>query len=103
MDSTMEQNGSETVPHSVSEAWRHAKQTLTAASLDDGWRNFKKMLEALPPWALVVAIVSVISVVANPWVIPILVTVGCGMAAVFYTVKHAVRQALREHDSQRPR
>ncbi len=102
MNSTIEPSGNDSVPNSVSDAWLYAKKTLSADSVAEAWSHFKKMLDALPPWALGIGIVSLISVIANAWVIPILVTVGCTMAAVFYTVKHAVRQALREHDSDRP-
>jgi hypothetical protein len=100
MESTFENDHSDPTPQSLKNARHHFQEMFSAASRSDAWNSFKKMIDALPAWALVVAVVSVITLVANAWVVPVVAVVGCGMAGVFYTVKYAVRQALREHDSQ---
>lgn len=101
MESTFENDQSSSTPESLREAHRHGKNVFSASSTTEAWNSFKKMLDALPAWAMVVAIVSIITLVANTWVIPVVVTVGCGMTAIYFTVKHAMRQALREHESRK--
>ena len=100
MESTFEHDHSDPAPQSLGDARQHFRDLFTARSVADAWSSFKKMIDAMPVWALIVAIVSAITLLANLWVVPIVVAVGVGMSAVFYTVKHAVRQALREHDRQ---
>jgi len=103
MDSSLENDHGDCHPESVETAWHHCKEIFSASSISEAWSSFKEMTETLPAWALVVAVVSLITLIANAWVIPVLVTIGCGMTAVHYTVKHAMRQALRDHDSQQQR
>ena len=100
MESTIEKEQNDPTPQSLRDARHHFQDLFTASSTSDAWSSFKKMIDALPAWALIIGIVSVITLLANVWVVPIVVSVGIGMAGVFYTVKHAVRQALREHDRQ---
>jgi hypothetical protein len=100
MESTFEKDQSDPTPQSLRDARQHFQDLFTASSTSEAWSSFKKMIDALPAWALVVGIVSVITLLANIWVVPIVVSVGVGMAAVYFTVKHAVREALREHDKQ---
>ena len=100
MESTFEDDHSDPTPQSLKDAHHHWKAFISASSRTEAWSSFKKMLDALPAWAMVVSIVSVITLVANTWVIPVVVTVGCGMTAIYFTVKHAMRQALREHESR---
>ncbi len=78
----------------------HFRDVFNAGSGSEAWASFKTASEAMPAWAIIFAVVLVITVVANSWVVPVVATVGCTTAAVYFTVKHAVREALREHDSQ---
>ena len=104
MESTFENDHGDPTPQSppqsLKDSHQHWKAFISASSRTEAWSSFKKMLDALPVWAMVVSIVSVITLVANTWVIPVVVTVGCGMTAIYFTVKHAMRQALHEHDSR---
>jgi hypothetical protein len=86
---------------SVQASWQYCKEILSASSTSDAWKAFKKMIEALPAWALVVGVIGVFALITNPWIVLVPVAAGSVLAGVYFTVKHAVRAALREHDSQR--
>ncbi len=97
----MQNQGSDSVRQSVRDAWRYCKEIPGASSISEGWTTFTKTFEATPAWALVVAVVVGLTLVANAWIVPMLMISGGVLAATYYTVKHAVRTALREHESQR--
>ena len=101
MESTMESHRSDATPQSVRASWQYCKEVLSASSTSDAWRSFKKMIEALPAWALVVVVVGVFALITNAWIVIVPLAVGSVLAGVYFTVKHAVRAALREHDTQR--
>lgn len=101
MESTMESHSGDATPQSVQASWQYGKEVLSASSASDAWRSFKKMFEALPVWALVVVVVGLLAVMTNAWMIVLPLAAGCVLAGAYFTVKHAVRAALREHDSQR--
>ena len=102
MESTMESHNGDATPQSVEASWQYCKEVLSASSTSDAWRSFKKMMEALPAWALVVvAIVGVFALITNAGIVLVPLAVGSFLAGIYVTVKHAVRAALREHDSQR--
>lgn len=101
MESTMESHNGDATPQSVQASWQYCKEVLSASSASDAWRSFKKMMEALPAWALVVVIVGVFVLMTNAWIVLVPLAAGSVLAGIYFTVKHAVRTALREHDSQR--
>jgi hypothetical protein len=101
MESTMESHNGDATPQSVQASWQYCKEVLSASSTSDAWRSFKKMMEALPAWALVVVIVGVFALMTNAWIVLVPLAAGSVLAGIYFTVKHAVRAALREHDSQR--
>ena len=101
MESTMETHNGDATPQSVQASWQYCKEVLSASSTSDAWRSFKKMMEALPAWALVVVIVGVFALMTNAWIVLVPLAAGSVLAGIYFTVKHAVRAALREHDSQR--
>jgi hypothetical protein len=101
MESTMESHNADATPQSVQASWQYCKEVLSASSTSDAWRSFKKMMEALPAWALVVVIVGVFALMTNAWIVLVPLAAGSVLAGIYFTVKHAVRAALREHDSQR--
>jgi hypothetical protein len=101
MESTIESHNGDATPQSVQASWRYCKEVLSASSASDAWRSFKRMMEALPAWAIVVVIVGVFALITNAWIVLVPLATGSVLAATYFTVKHAVRAALREHDSQR--
>ena len=101
MESTMESQNGDATPQSVQASWQYCKEVLSASSTSDAWRSFKKMMAALPAWALVVVIVGVFALMTNAWIVLVPLAAGSVLAGIYFTVKHAVRAALREHDSQR--
>ena len=98
METVIESSNHETPRQSVKEAWRHLKKIWSAASVSEAWNSFKQMLEALPAWAMVVGAVALFAMITNPAAILALLFSGLFLAAIYLTVKHAVRAALREHD-----
>lgn len=83
---------------SVDASWRYFKKVWTASSRSEAWSYLKRSIEALPTWALVVGIVGLLALVANPVILLLPLAAGASLAAIYFTVKHAVRAALREHD-----
>ncbi len=100
MDSTMENQNADSVPQSVAAAWQRCKEILAAGSFSEAWNSFKQMVEVMPVWALVLTIVIGLTLVTNAWIVPALMIGGGVVIGTFYTVKYAVREALREHDSR---
>lgn len=103
MEPTLESHNGDAQPQSVRASWQYCKDVLSASSASDAWRSGKKMMEALPAWALVVVVVGVFALMTNAWIVLVPLAAGSVLAGIYFTVKHAVQAALREHDSQRQR
>ena len=100
MDSTIENHNGDSTPQSVKASWQYCKEIWSASSSSEAWRSFQRMMEALPAWALVVIVLGVFALMINSWIILVPLAAGCFFTVTYMTVKHAIRAALREHDSQ---
>ena len=70
MESTIENHSEEVTPQSLHAAWQHFKEVWSASSGSQAWSSFKKMVEALPVWALVLGVIvtAVVQfVIASRW------------------------------------
>jgi len=103
MDSTIDNDNGDSTPQSVQASWQHCKEVWSASSSSEAWASFKKMMEALPPWALVVTVIGVFALMTNAWIILVPLAAGGFLTAMYFTVKHAIRAALREHDAEQRR
>ncbi len=103
MDTTLENQAvdTETESPSLKSSWRYCKQIWTASTRSEAWSSFKKMLETMPIWGFAVIAVAAVVLAANSWLIVVPVLAGGVLGAVYLTVKHAVRSALREHEAGR--
>ncbi len=96
MNSTLESHGG--VTESLQAAWRHLKDVLMASTPSAAWQSFKKLVDVLPVWSLVVGAVLVAALVANRSNIVIAFSIGGFLLAIYFTVKHAVLAALDERE-----
>ena len=82
---------------SIKASWKHCKEIFSASSFAAGWEALKNAVDALPLWALVtIATLSAILVFdSSLLVVPI--AAGVGLLCAYFTVKRAVKDALREH------
>ncbi len=103
MDTTFEDFHSEAKPQSVKASWRYFKKLGSASTKSEAWSYLKKSIETLPTWALIVGVVGLVVLVANPAIVMVPLAAGAALAAVYMTVKHAVKEALREHDREQLR
>ena len=104
MDSTFENFHSDATPQSVKASWRYFKKLGSASTRSEAWSYLKKSIETLPTWALIMGVVGLVVLVRQS---------GdrhgasrcprAALAAVYMTVKHAVKEALREHDREQRR
>lgn len=101
MESTVESCNGNATTQSVQASWQYCKEILSASSTSDARKSFQNMMGALPAWALVVGVVGVFALITNAWIVLVPMAAGSFLAGIYFTVKHAVRAALREHDSQR--
>ena len=100
MDTAFESPHGDGRPQSVKSSWRYFRKMLSSSTRSEAWSYFKKSFEALPTWAIVVGIIGLLVLVANPAIILVPVATAGVLAAIYVTVKHAVKEALREHDRE---
>ena len=80
--------------------WEYGKELFSSTSTRDAWESFKNLVESLPTWALVVAVLAVVTLVANPWLIAFGMAAAALLTASYFTTKHAIRTAMEEHDKK---
>ena len=96
MKSTLESQGG--VTESLQASWRHLKDVFLASTPSAAWQSFKKLVEVLPVWSLVVAGVLLGALVLNQSVVVIAISMVAVLLAIHHTVKHAVLAALDERE-----
>jgi hypothetical protein len=96
MKSTLESRGG--VTESLQASWRHLKDVFLASTPSAAWQSFKKLVEVLPVWSLVVAGVLLGALVLNQSVVVIAISMVAVLLAIHHTVKHAVLAALDERE-----
>jgi hypothetical protein len=99
MNSTLENHSG--VTESLQASWRHLKDVFLASTPSAAWQSFKKLVEVLPVWSLVVVGVLLAAFVLNKSVIVIAFSVVAVLLAMHHTVKHAVLAALDERERER--
>ena len=85
---------------SVGVSWQHAQELWKSDSATDAWQSLKSVVRTLPGWALALLVVATFGILANSGIILIPLAAGGFLAATYFTVKQAIRSALREHDSE---
>jgi hypothetical protein len=95
------QNPSNATRKSLESFWEYARELWRAETGAAAWSSFKKLIVALPSWALAAAIVALLALLTNAGFLFVPVAAAVLLVAIFFTVKRAVLNALREHDSQR--
>ena len=65
METTFDNPNRSTTPQSVDASWRYFKKIWTASSRSEAWTYLKRSIER-STWALVVGIVGLLALVANP-------------------------------------
>ena len=82
---------------SLKDSWHHCQQIFSASSFAAGWKSLTHAIEALPLWALILGAGLAAIVVFDSALLVVPVTAGLGLLAVYYTVKRAVQDGLRNH------
>ena len=88
------------VAESLHAAWRHLKDVFLASTPSAAWQSFKKMVDALPVWSLIVVVVLVAALLANRSFVIIALSIGGFLLATHFTVKNAVLAALDERERE---
>ena len=86
------------ITESLQASWRHLKDVFLASTPSAAWQSFKKLVEVLPVWSLVVAGVLLGALVLNQSVVVIAISMVAVLLAIHHTVKHAVLAALDERE-----
>ena len=79
-------------------SWQRVQDLFSASSPAEAWQAFKLLVDALPGWAFVVIILVAALFAMERTIVLIPLAIVGALAALYFTVKFALRAALRERD-----